>query len=259
MRDDALVPEHLNPSLRSVARAGRRQRIPCQAVFLDGGGVIVLPNGALIQSALRQVGIEVDPALVPEAHYRSVRQIDRVLADSAPVVYLRAFSAALGVPAARMVAAVDAMSGLADRSRSGEILWSQPAPYALETIDGLRSAGIDVVVVTNSDGHAAENLRDAGICQTTSGPGATVTEVVDSGRVGSEKPDTEIFRVALRRAEVEPSAAVHVGDMVSTDVIGADAAGITPIHLDPARRCRARDHRHIRTLSSIWQHVAPWS
>jgi HAD superfamily hydrolase (TIGR01549 family) len=236
----------------------RRQPVRCQAVFLDGGGVIVLPHSGLVQRALGEVGIDIDPSLVPQAHYWAVRQIDRDLADGAHASYVWAFCRALGVAPERLEDAIGALSELGDRSRSGEILWSQPAPHALETIDALRSAGIAVVVVTNSDGHAAENLRDAGVCQTTAGPGATVSDVVDSGRVGSEKPDTEIFRIALTRAAVDPAAVVHVGDMVSTDVLGAKAAGIVPIHLDPARRCRDTDHRHIRTLASIWRHVTAW-
>jgi putative hydrolase of the HAD superfamily len=227
-------------------------------VFLDGGGVIVLPRGDLVRAALKRQGLEIDSSLVPLAHYRAVRQIDRGAVDSAHVAYLRTFCRALGVPESRLEDAGDALQRLSDRSRSGEILWSQPAPHAISTLDALRSAGLPVLVVTNSDGHAAENLRDAGICRTTPGDGAVVTDVVDSGRVGSEKPDTGIFQVALERAGIEPTAVVHVGDMVSTDVIGARAARITPIHLDPYRLCRAPDHRHIRDLNGIWRHVAPW-
>lgn len=256
------MPKHLTPSLSSTDHPSgprARERVRCQAVFLDGGGVIVLPHAGLVRDALSAVGIDIDPSMVADAHYRSVRLIDRVLADSAPVVYLRAFCQELGVTPTRLEDAIGALSRLADRDRSGEILWSQPGPHAVETIDALRAARIAVVVVTNSDGHAAENLRDAGVCQTGAGAGATVTDIVDSGQVGSEKPDTGIFRVALGRAEVEPTAVVHVGDMVSTDVTGASAAGIVPIHLDPARRCRDRTHRHIRALNSIWRHVAPWS
>jgi putative hydrolase of the HAD superfamily len=253
------LPRHLKPSPTGVDHPQGRERVRCQAVFLDGGGVVVLPHASLVRAALREIGIDIDPAMVADAHYRAVRLIDRVLADSAPIVYLRAFCEGLGVPPARLEDGIAALSRLADRGRSGAILWSQPGPHALETIDALSAAGIAVVVVTNSDGHAAENLRDARVCQTGAGPGATVTDVVDSGQVGSEKPDTGIFRAALRRTEVEPTAVVHVGDMVSTDVIGASAAGIVPIHLDPARRCRDREHRHIRGLNSIWRHVAPWS
>jgi predicted HAD superfamily phosphohydrolase YqeG len=226
-------------------------------VFLDGGGVIVLPNGDVVSAALKQLGIEIDRSLVPRAHYRAVRQIDRALVDSGHTAYLQAFCRALGVPESRLGDAGDALQHLADRGHSGEILWSQPAPHAIATIQELRSAGLPVFVVTNSDGHAAESLRHAGICDTTAGLGAVVADVIDSGLVGSEKPDTGIFRVALERAGIEPTAVVHVGDMVSTDVIGARAAGILPIHLDPYRRCRAPDHRHIRALNGIWRHLAP--
>jgi putative hydrolase of the HAD superfamily len=112
-------------------------------------------------------------------------------------------------------------------------------------------------VVTNSDGHAAENLRDAEICQTGAGAGVEVTGVIDSGLVGSAKPHRGIFRAATESAQVEAASVVHVGDMLSTDVAGALASGIVPIHLDPNRRCRARNHRHVRSLTGIWRHVAP--
>jgi putative hydrolase of the HAD superfamily len=163
------------------------------------------------------------------------------------------------VPPSRAQEATGALSELADRDHSGEILWSEPAPHALETINALRRAGIAVVVVTNSDGHAAENLRDAGICHLTPGRGAVVAGVVDSGLLGAAKPDPAMFRTALKQARVKPAAVVHVGDMMSTDVVGARSAGIVPIHLDPLRRCRAPDHRHVRGLSGIWRHVAPSS
>jgi putative hydrolase of the HAD superfamily len=192
---------------------------------------------------------------VGRAHYRAVRLIDRAAPNSRPAGYLPAFCEALGVPSARLEEAVRTLEEVADREHSGEILWSEPTPHARSTIDALGRAGITVLIVTNSDGHAAENLRDAGICQSAPGPGAVVRDVIDSGVVGSAKPHPAIFRAALRRAGVGPAEAVHVGDMVSTDVVGAAAAGIVPIHLDPYRRCRAADHRHVATLNGIWHHV----
>jgi len=50
---------------------------------------------------------------------------------------------------------------------------------------------------------------------------------------------------------------VHIGDMLSTDIAGARASGIAPIHFDPYRTCRARDHRHVGSLGSLWRHIAP--
>ena len=227
-------------------------------MFLDGGGVIVLPRAKLVREALVRVGVEVAESAVAGAHYRTVRELDRRSASGADAGYLAPFCEALGVPRSRQDDAIAALAELADRKRSGKVLWSQPTPHAVESLEALSSAGIPVIVVTNSDGYAADNLRDAGVCQTTAGAGARVADVIDSGRVGSAKPDPWIFHLALESAGVDAGSVVHVGDMVSTDVLGARGAGITPIHLDPDRSCRARDHRHIRSLQSIWRHIEPW-
>ncbi|MBV9797495.1 MAG: HAD family hydrolase [Solirubrobacterales bacterium] len=236
---------------------GRRpERIACRAVLLDAGGVIVLPDRGLVAGTLARIGVGVDPSVVPRAHYRAVCRLDHDVCAGAPSHgYVPLFCRALGVPAERLSDAVEAISRVADRSRSGAILWSEPAPYAKSTIAALGRVGIAAVIVTNSDGHAASNLRDAGVCDTRPGAAVLVTDVIDSGRVGSEKPAPDIFRAALRRAGVEAREAVHVGDMLSADIAGARAAGIVPIHLDPYRTCRAGDHRHVRWLNGVWRHI----
>jgi putative hydrolase of the HAD superfamily len=75
--------------------------------------------------------------------------------------------------------------------------------------------------------------------------------------VGAAKPDPRIFEVALARAGVARAEAVHIGDTLTQDAAGAEAAGITPIHFDPLRACRDPHHRHIRTLAGVWQHLTP--
>ena len=221
-------------------------RIPCRAVLLDAGGVIVLPHGRLVAQALATAGIHADPADIRAAHYRAVRLLDRGSGG-----YFHALSRALGVEQGRLGAAVEA---LAD-AKSEEVLWSEPTPGALETIAALTANRVAVVIVTNSDGHAAENLRNAGICQVGAGDGRPVTAIIDSAVVHSEKPDTAIFDEALKAAGVDRRAVVHVGDTLSTDIAGAHRAGIVAIHLDPTRACRASDHRHIRALPGIWRHI----
>jgi putative hydrolase of the HAD superfamily len=225
-----------------------KNRIACRAVFLDAGGVLVLPDRHLLAGALAEIGIEVDPDAVPRAHYRAVRAFDRVGHPAPWSEYPSALMAQLGVVPARTADAVAVWDRLGARRRSGVILWSEPYPDALPTIAALRRAGLTVVIVTNSDGHAEENLADCGFAG---------VPVVDSEVVGSAKPDSHIFEVALARAggRVRPAEVVHVGDTVANDVAGARAAAITPIHFDPFRDCRATDHRHIRTLAGIWRHV----
>ncbi len=229
-----------------------RKRIACRAVFLDAGGVLVLPRRELVATALRHAGARIDPASVPYAHYAAVRRLDR----GAAAGYFELLCAELGVDPAHRDRAVEALDRLADRA-SGEILWSEPTPDSLAAIVALQAAGMTVVVVSNSDGHAEENLREAGVCQPGPGPGAPVAAVIDSTRVGVEKPDPRIFEIALERVGGSASSVVHVGDMLMTDIAGARAAGIEPVHFDPARGCRDRDHRHVRSLTGIWRHAAP--
>ena len=56
--------------------------------------------------------------------------------------------------------------------------------------------------------------------------------VVTSGEVGADKPAPPIFLAALKRAGVNASEAVHIGDQYNLDVIGARGVGITPILID---------------------------
>jgi FMN hydrolase / 5-amino-6-(5-phospho-D-ribitylamino)uracil phosphatase len=56
--------------------------------------------------------------------------------------------------------------------------------------------------------------------------------VVFSQDHGIEKPDPEIFKIALIKAACSPKQLLHVGDSLSNDVQGAANAGITGIWLN---------------------------
>jgi len=55
--------------------------------------------------------------------------------------------------------------------------------------------------------------------------------VVISENVGSEKPDTKIFRTALEQLGVEPEEAIYVGDHIETDILGANRAGLISVRI----------------------------
>jgi putative hydrolase of the HAD superfamily len=59
---------------------------------------------------------------------------------------------------------------------------------------------------------------------------------VVSAAVRLAKPDPELFQTALRRADSIADYTLHVGDSYPLDVLGARAAGITPVLLDRAGR-----------------------
>jgi HAD superfamily hydrolase (TIGR01549 family) len=53
--------------------------------------------------------------------------------------------------------------------------------------------------------------------------------ILCSRDVGVRKPNPEIFRIVLRELGVGPEEAVHVGDSVEADMVGARDAGITGV------------------------------
>jgi len=56
--------------------------------------------------------------------------------------------------------------------------------------------------------------------------------IAASSRVGFEKPHPEIFRYALRQADVPAESVIHVGDHLDADVRGAQAVGIGGVLID---------------------------
>ena len=63
-----------------------------------------------------------------------------------------------------------------------------------------------------------------------------VDAALSSGTHGKTKPHPTIFRAALERLEVEPAAAVMVGDSIEDDVEGANAVGMRGLLLDRENR-----------------------
>jgi putative hydrolase of the HAD superfamily len=57
------------------------------------------------------------------------------------------------------------------------------------------------------------------------------SEVIISSLVGLNKPDPEIFQLALRKTGFKASDVVHVGDSLEDDVKGAKSAGIRAVFI----------------------------
>ncbi|MGH7590329.1 MAG: HAD family hydrolase [Gemmatimonadales bacterium] len=138
-------------------------------------------------------------------------------------------------PVRRVLAAMHAERGL----------WSGVAPDTVPALQRLRAAGIRLGVVSNSDGGVAEALQVAGLR-------ALFEVVVDSARVGVEKPDPRIFTPALAALDVAPADALYVGDVYAVDVVGARRAGLQAVLLDPSDAA-ATTMRDVWTVPSLGQ------
>lgn len=145
--------------------------------------------------------------------------------------YLEALFRLGGVPAERMAEVGQCLA----RMHAERHLWCSIRGRTREALERLRSAGLRLGVVSNSDGRVAEALRAAGLSD-------YFDVVIDSSLVGVEKPDPRIFQAALDALAVRPEESLYVGDLYEVDVIGARAAGIEPVLLaagpGPGQSCR---------------------
>jgi REG-2-like HAD superfamily hydrolase len=233
---------------------GGRPRTPVQAVFFDAGFTLVFPVRPVIDlyvEAARAVSSGHCDDKLRETFKRAWSSGTRDQADdhrsSDELERQRWHRFTLKI--AREIpellphhdAWLDALRGRFD----SDVGWKL-VPEAPEVLRVLRARGIKVAIVSNWHGGLQRTVTAVGLDD-------LVDDVVCSAVVGYRKPHPEIFNIALRRAGVPASAVLHVGDTWDEDVVGAEAAGITPVHLtngEPPLSNRGH-HRAITWLSEI--------
>ena len=216
-----------------------------ETVLLDAGGVLLdLDYGYLG----RLIAARRDPKLPPldsEALARleavARREIHRQVAAGGRVseAWRDYFHVILGhadVPRAEQEGMIDALWQA--HQRFG--LWTRPIDGAPDVVAALKQRGLRLGVVSNAEGRVERDLDEAGYR-------GLFGTVVDSHVVGFEKPDPEIFRIALARLGADPATTIHVGDVPAVDVEGARAAGVLPVLLD--RHELYPDERSLRIRS----------
>jgi putative hydrolase of the HAD superfamily len=241
-----------------------------RAVFLDVGGVFHLPTEERMREALRAAGFELPPNAVARAHYAGMAGHDRQGGDRAEASpstvdrgdvpppndgeyreimepYVEEFVRDLAVPAEQVAAAEAAL--LEALTTPGA--WAGHLRESIEQLPALAATGARIAIVSNADGTVEARLLEEGVCQVGPGPGVPVDAVIDSGAVGVRKPDPRIWEPALAATGAAAEAAIHVGDSLITDVGGARAAGIRPIHFDPFRLCSLDDHEHADSMAAV--------
>jgi putative hydrolase of the HAD superfamily len=223
-----------------------------EAVLLDVGGVLVLPEPDVILPAVRAAGAaDATVEDLARGHYAGVAAMDRMaLARGVSADwpgYYRAVAGELPVPEHAFGAVVDAL-----REAYTDLPWTGTVPGAVDALRRLADTGVALGIVSNSNGTVEEQLLRTRICQVGVGEGVPVVVVLDSFVVGIEKPHPGIFERALGALGVPATRAVHVGDTGWADVAGARAAGVRPLHLDPHGFCPIPDdHDHVVDLDGV--------
>ncbi len=222
------------------------------AIFLDVGGVLVLPHHDTITGHFADAGFEIDRERLLEAHYRGVLAIDDAKAGPEEFGdYHREFATAAGVLEADLARGIAVLEGVWETTH----LWREPLPGAAEGLAALAELDLPMVIVSNANGTIERLLAEAGICQIGPGPGVEVAGVIDSGAVGVAKPDPAIFRLALGVAGVPAERAVHIGDTYQYDVVGARAAGVHPVLMDPLELRADADCDRIASLTEAVAYI----
>ncbi len=217
------------------------------AVSLDVGGVLVVPDHGRLADVLTSAGVAYDIKRFGVGHYLAMAAMDE--AASGPEVftdYLAGFVAAVGVAQADRLVAHDALLAVLSTS-----MWCQPVPGSRDGLRALAAAGLRLAVTSNSDGTVADLLRRHEWLQVGEGPGVSVEVVTDSGAVGVAKPDPRVFEATIGALDLPAGRILHIGDGVLYDVHGGAAVGMQVAHMDPFDVCASTDHRHIRTLGEV--------
>ena len=114
----------------------------------------------------------------------------------------------------------------------------------------LKVRGLILGLISNVDYDITSLLNETGLP-------ALLQIIVTSQEAGFNKPQPEIFQGALRRAGVQASEAMYVGDQYRIDVVGANQAGMKGVLLDRGDYLEneAKDCVRIQTLAQVIEHL----
>jgi putative hydrolase of the HAD superfamily len=223
-----------------------------KAVIFDVGNTLLWLDLPFISGVLREHGVEATEDDLLAAQYAARLLMDELVRSgsggddtSRGRIYFAEIFRQLGVPDQHF----PALSKRLFARHAERNLWCLVRERTAETLDELKRRGYRLGVVSNADGRVETFLEDAGLR-------SHFELVIDSGTVGVEKPDPRIFRMALERMGIEPHEAVYVGDIYEIDVVGARAAGMRAILVDPLDRLGHLDCDRISALHELPERLA---
>ena len=238
-------------------------RIPwrqIQTLFLDAGNTLVSIDFQRVGALLAEQGFAVGADVLARAEAAARPSLSVWLSGQRSTetedtfrFYVRNVLGRLAPVAERGPAAAeelaDALVPVLRRRGEADRLWRAVLPGVPEALAAFRALGLQLVVVSNSDGSAERGLTAAGLRP-------YFDAVLDSAIVGYEKPDPRFFEHALAAAGTAREHVVHVGDLFYADVEGARSAGIHPVLLDPHGDWEGVDCERARDLRELAERLA---
>ncbi|HYZ11527.1 MAG TPA: HAD-IA family hydrolase [Actinomycetota bacterium] len=221
------------------------------AVFFDAGETLLYPHPSfaeLFTEILRAEGYRVDPARIQEVVSASSRSLNEFLTSEEARLWstspersramwdrlYRSFLTEVGITEDhdRLVESL--------YRRFRDVATYRLHPDALPVLRRLRDTEVTIGLISNFEDWLEQLLEVLEVQE-------FFDVTVISGIEGVEKPDAEIFRIALERAGAVAERSVYVGDNPIFDTDAARAVGMIPVLID--RRGRHPDAEAIRITS----------
>ena len=204
---------------------------------LDAGNTVIFLDHARLAEVVSRHGLKTDAAtLIRTEGAAKRRHAKGGLAEMVDLPWPHrdapgargwgAMVATIAVEAGLPEAAVAPFLEDAWQVHSARNFWDLVPKGFGDAIERARRHGVQIVLVSNSEGMLAELFTELGIVE-------HFDLLLDSGIIGLEKPDPRFFEVALKKLRVPPEEALHLGDMYSTDIVGARAAKMRAALIDP--------------------------
>ena len=215
-------------------------------ITFDAGQTIIDLDLELLARRLGERGVAADPAALSAAAPAAWRRYDELVDGSHGHPWRELMAALLAGAGASRPGIVDWLWEEQPRVN----LWRRPIADMIELARALAAAGATVAVLSNSEGRLAELLEEIGLA-------APFAAIIDSGRVGIEKPDRRIFEHALERTG--RATGIHIGDSWPADVEGALGAGWRAIWF--GRRAAPVDDPRVawaKTAADVRAALARW-
>jgi len=209
-----------------------------RAVSFDFGQTLAELDTDMLSRRLRERAIVVPASCLDRELRAAWSAYDRAILGGQGghpwKVLMHALLTGSGVPEAQIVDAVDWLWS----EQPTQNLWRRPIAPMLALARELVAQGVPLAVLSNSEGKLDELIDEMGLSQ-------LFVTIADSGRLGMEKPDREIFEWVAVRLGVPLAEIVHIGDSRAADVDGALAAGMRAVWYTPTGDC-ADDSPRVR-------------
>lgn len=221
--------------------------MPIGVIFFDVGNTLLFPDHEKTLAPLWKRGIHPTEAQLQGSERVARQEMDLLVSRTRKVdqqyweTYYSHLLRALGITDVSLRLELVSLA----RTSSN---WSRIRPGTLEVLDTIKKQ-YRLGAISNSDGHMAERLAACGFA-------GYFEQVIDSAKVGHEKPAPEIFEAALTAMSITARQALYVGDIYSVDYLGAQNVGMHAVLMDVAGVYVTRNLPRIESLSELKEAVS---